>query len=556
MPIVPQHPRGRPGSSDRGRRCAKFDQARSQFVDGSIDHDAREALLRHLADCTSCRHDIDALRRIRALLHGRTEPSRNSQPSSRLQERLVSIAEGTEEDPLWSRPFRRVEAKPLPSRRRQVRRRAAAAATAFGTLVIAGAGVGYVAAPASLASIGDPTEGLRAEFAAARAELPLTSGPATAVMMVGDRLGSTNAALAAATASPSGVGTSGGGIATDRPGAGATSAAGSSDSVLRYRPAVSTTDRTLTAGQAATALRLGERAGARVAYSGTEEVVLNDGGRTTRADVAVDFAPGQGSEVSVSDAVGSQVGSGSVPAPSSTENDLATMLAVRYRLSGLADVAVLGRRVSVVEARRYGDPEGDPPSARWWIDQQTGLLLGRQTYDASGALVQSAMLTSLRTGGDRYVAFPTPRLAVSVANAALTPASSTELNRAGWNCEQTVAGLPLTQVNTDVAADPGLVHLVYTDGVWTISVFERRGLLAAAPAGSVLDPGLNAYLNSGTPRTASWQSGNAVITVATDGPAALLAQAVHSLPHAEHHVPTTMERVQAGWSRVVSSMFG
>ena len=51
--------------------------------------------------------------------------------------------------------------------------------------------------------------------------------------------------------------------------------------------------------------------------------------------------------------------------------------------------------------------------------------------------------------------------------------------------------------------------------------------------------------------TATWTSGDVVMTAVTDGSRETLAAAVAALPHEARQQPTTMERVRAGWSRIL-----
>jgi hypothetical protein len=98
--------------------------------------------------------------------------------------------------------------------------------------------------------------------------------------------------------------------------------------------------------------------------------------------------------------------------------------------------------------------------------------------------------------------------------------------------------------------------MAYSDGLSTVSVFEQRGSLKAAPADSRWDPSLRAYVRAGTPSVATWQSGSAVFTVVTDGSDDVLAAAVTGLPHEAAPHPTTIERVRAGWARILDSVMG
>jgi hypothetical protein len=96
--------------------------------------------------------------------------------------------------------------------------------------------------------------------------------------------------------------------------------------------------------------------------------------------------------------------------------------------------------------------------------------------------------------------------------------------------------------------------MVYSDGVSTLSVFEQRGRLSGPPAGSRYDESLHAHLAAGPPTMATWQSGDRVFTVVTDGSADLVRTAVRALPHVEVPSPTTMERIRAGWVRILERL--
>jgi hypothetical protein len=100
------------------------------------------------------------------------------------------------------------------------------------------------------------------------------------------------------------------------------------------------------------------------------------------------------------------------------------------------------------------------------------------------------------------------------------------------------------------------VHLVYSDGLATVSVIEQRGELAAAPEGSQWDSALGAYVRQGASGLATWQWNDVVFTVVTDGNSAVLADAVASLPHGAEQTPTTLGRIKAGWSRILADVKG
>jgi negative regulator of sigma E activity len=119
-----------------------------------------------------------------------------------------------------------------------------------------------------------------------------------------------------------------------------------------------------------------------------------------------------------------------------------------------------------------------------------------------------------------------------------------------------LSGLSLVRIRSDRAKNPDIVHLVYSDGLNTVSVFQQRGQLSAAPEGSQFDAGLGAHVHRGASSVATWQSSEMVLTVVTDGSPVLLAEAVESLPHERAMTQTTLDRIKAGWARILADVKG
>ena len=63
-------------------------------------------------------------------------------------------------------------------------------------------------------------------------------------------------------------------------------------------------------------------------------------------------------------------------------------------------------------------------------------------------------------------------------------------------------------------------------------------------------------MRRGASGVATWQSGEMVLTVVTDGSAGLLAEAVESLPHDGATTQTTLDRIKAGWARILADVKG
>jgi negative regulator of sigma E activity len=292
-----------------------------------------------------------------------------------------------------------------------------------------------------------------------------------------------------------------------------------------------------------------------VSYSGRQSFMAHRNGGVIVAQVDVDARAGQGSQVKVNNQTGQQLHKGFTPALISSrvvDDELLDLLERNYRLSGTHGASVAGRASTVVMATRDGS---NFVAARWWIDDATGIVLWQETYDTSGSVDLSFGFTSVSVSrGDSILEHLPPRLAVPRTSTSLTLSSATELSASGWSCVRHLAGLSLVRIRSDRAGNPDTVHLVYSDGLTAMSVFEQRGRLTVVPEGSQWDAALGAHVRRGASSVATWQSGEMVFTVVTDGSTSLLAEAVESLPHGEPATRTTLDRIKAGWARILTDM--
>jgi negative regulator of sigma E activity len=503
--------------------CAELAELRSAFVDGALTDTDRERLLSHLVDCSDCRRDIEDLRAVRELLNqARTQ---SSPTPADLSLRLVSIAGPESVAPLWTRPFRRTQpsrprqAVGLPSHRRIVKLRILAAATAVAATVTATGVVGYAVAP-SLPAIDDPTSEAQTAFSSTVGQFPLANDALNAVMLAESR------------------GLSAGPPA--RPG-GPTGAAGP----------------IMTPAQAKATMQRAAHASHSISYSGRQSFLAQRNGRAIAAQVDVEARAGQGTQVMVINQTGRQLYEGFAPTLISSrvvDDELLNLLERNYRLSGSRGSTVAGRSATVVTA---SSDRGSATAARWWIDDDTGIVLWQETYDKNGSVDLSFGFTSVAVNNTKSILqhLP-PRLAVPRTNTSLTLSSATGLTASGWSCPRKLAGLSLVVLRTDRFVNPDTVQLVYSDGLATVSVFQQRGRLSAAPRGSQWDGTLKAHVRRGASGVATWQSGDVVLTVVTDGNSAVLADAVASLPHAEVDAATTLGRIKAGWARILADVKG
>jgi anti-sigma factor RsiW len=502
--------------------CADLAELRSAFVDGALNNTDRERLLSHLVDCADCRDDIEDLRAVRELLN-QTKTQTGPTPSD-LSVRLVSIAGQESVAPLWTRPFRRTpslgagKTGGLPRHRRTVKLRISAAAMAIGATITAVGVVGYTAAP-NLAAINDPTGEAQAAFSSTLGQFPLASDALNAVMMA-DSNG------LSASLSP------------------------------RLDVPIVPTGPAITPAEAQGAMQRAADAAHSISYSGRQSFLAYRNGGAIVAQIDVETRAGQGSQVMVISRTGRQLLKRFAPALISSrvvDDELLALLERNYRLTGTGGSSVAGRSATVVTATH----DGSSPAARWWIDDATGLVLWQETYAKDGSVDLSFGFTSVTVSrADTILEHLPPRLAVPRTNTSLSLSSATELTASGWSCPRKLAGLSLVRLRSDRADNPETVHLVYSDGLATVSVVEQRGRLTTAPQGSQWDGTLGAYARRGASAMATWQSGEVVFTVVTDGNSGVLADAVASLPHSDEETPTTLGRIKAGWSRILADVKG
>ncbi len=205
------------------------------------------------------------------------------------------------------------------------------------------------------------------------------------------------------------------------------------------------------------------------------------------------------------------------------------LLADAYELRLGSPGQVAGRPADVVEARRA---DGSV-AARLWLDRETALALRRETFASGGALLTATAFVDisirhdpsccgLRTVADR---------AETTADA-LDAADVDTLRAEGWICPRELpGGLVLYEARR---LDDDALHLSYSDGAMTVSVFQQAGRLD--PDGlrgfSAVDAGAGAtvYASPGPPARFTWSARDHVVTVLTDAPPEVIRDLVAELP--------------------------
>jgi len=293
--------------------------------------------------------------------------------------------------------------------------------------------------------------------------------------------------------------------------------------------------------------RLLERASAaqhQLAYSGTQIVSSWSPDQTGSALLDVVHEPGRGLTTRPHDADSGTTGevhdddlttpdqpSGTAYLAEAAEGMPAplSLLLAHYAVALDQGGQVAGRPVTSLVLRR-----GARPAARLWLDDATGLLLRREVYDMSGrttgamAFLEVTITPSATTAARR--AAPSTR----------TPAEgAAAVRRAGWACPSLI-GSDLVLYDARTVSEPSvspIMHLSYSDGLSSLSVFQQRGRLdPAALAGyDVQDVGGHRLrVRHGLQTQAVWQSGDTVVTVITDQPAWQLADVVAAMPASQN----------------------
>jgi sigma-E factor negative regulatory protein RseB len=292
-----------------------------------------------------------------------------------------------------------------------------------------------------------------------------------------------------------------------------------------------------------------------VAYEGTQEVLDLDAlpglaQQVQDEQVEVAHAADQGT-ILVQRGSGGQVRAGYADVSTRRSALLLPLLQGSYRLAVGGREVVAGRASRVVEALR---PDGTT-AARFFVDAGTGLLLRRDLVDRAGATVASVAFREVRVD-DAYSPASVdylPPLLPTVTGGSLDEASLDGWRGRGWPCAPRLGDMTLYDARP---ADDGsgALHLAYSDGLSTASVFVQQGSLDAAGLGAVqrtVVAGQPVLVRDGHPRTLFWSADGYVITVVSDAPAADLTALVADLPRPQAP-PTGWARLGHGLARVVS----
>lgn len=267
-------------------------------------------------------------------------------------------------------------------------------------------------------------------------------------------------------------------------------------------------------------------------HSGVQRVWITDGaGGFHVTDVQVDQMANEGTSLVVLDASGSRFMSWFVPSTVCCQMDEGPPWSF-WKYRGMDQVA--GRWADVIEARDSDDRR----VARWWVDRDGGLVLWSERYDSHQKPTIISGFTSL-TMGEAHLSEASAELS------GMDPVSSS--GSRGWchgltHCPTSLGGLPLVAHSSSDVRGGRSMRLFYSDGFRGLSVVWSQGQLHGTTR--IADHAV------GLPEVAVWQSGDGIVSVATNGSAELLDEASEELPEERGWHPSVMERIGRGLSRL------
>lgn len=227
------------------------------------------------------------------------------------------------------------------------------------------------------------------------------------------------------------------------------------------------------------------------------------------------------------------------------------LLARNYALSVHGSEQVAGRDCVVIEARR----SGGSLAARFWLDEETALMLRREVYDAAGEAIKASSFVEITIGRPTQWDGHLPPAAPRTTAERLPLAAADRLRADGWTVPAAFQpGLTLSGVGTSVGESGAVVHLSYSDGLSAVSLFEQRGHLnvrSLSGLRKVEIDGTPVYVAQGIPYRATWSADGVVYTIVADAPEEVVHAAIVALPR-ERRDDDVLSRVGRGMTRIAS----
>lgn len=192
---------------------------------------------------------------------------------------------------------------------------------------------------------------------------------------------------------------------------------------------------------------------------------------------------------------------------------------------------------------------------RMWVDRSLGTIVRRETYGRDGKPRRLIALTRIDVI-TRHSARAIPTDAPSQGELVdLDEEAPDILSRTGWSAPRVLPdGFRLRDAFVMGDATTSALHLVYSDGLYTVSVYEQPGRLAADGRAGAVRTG-NAVMPvwrwpGAEPERMVWTSGSMTFAAITDAPHDVVLPVLAALPHDE---PASFAgRIRHGLGRVMS----
>jgi sigma-E factor negative regulatory protein RseB len=309
-------------------------------------------------------------------------------------------------------------------------------------------------------------------------------------------------------------------------------------------------------------LERASRAEQTTTYDGVQFVSTWGAAGTTSQLIEVEHLPGEGTALRLHGTPGAREVSLFRPARNQVlggvGQDSLHLLASNYDLTYDGQASVAGRRADVVTVFQRGVAGSGEVAARFWLDVQSGVPLRREVYDDAGRTVRASAFVDVRVGEPVWMSHPHPR-SPDPWDDPLTVAQLADLRTNGWACPDRLGGGLTLQV-ARLLPDSGerIVHLAYSDGLSSVSVFEQRGRLDVEAMAGFRPVSMGEgviHVREGIPRYLVWTSGGRVFTVVADAPAATVREVVATLPPPDgdrSRLSEVTARIGRGMARVAS----
>jgi len=168
----------------------------------------------------------------------------------------------------------------------------------------------------------------------------------------------------------------------------------------------------------------------------------------------------------------------------------------------------------------------------FWLDHESGLLLRLEVGDAAGRVSKAWAYVSVAISRPATILAATP--APTAARSGWSTVETASVDRVDWDCpDLSTEGLTLVSAAEAERGDGATVmHLAYTDGVSTLSVFEQPGSAAAPGEGSrsLSVDGHAVYVTAGATPAVTWAADGTVYTVLGDVTPQVMSRVVMALP--------------------------